>query len=201
VLRAWGATWRVSERFPADVDPHRADRSRRCVYLFWHRAILLTAHLYRDLGICTGLSRHRDGEIAARIAARLGHRSVRGSSTHGATGLVRALLDFAARESGDIALAPDGPRGPARRTKPGALYLASRLGWPAVPVAFAARPRRELRSWDRFIVPWPFARVGVVAAEPLEVESDASTQRLEELCREVDRRMEQAEAAAEGLVS
>ena len=183
------------------MDPRRTDRSRRIVYLFWHRALMLATYLYRELGICVPLSRHRDGEIADRISRRLGHRSVRGSSTRGATAVVRSLIEFAEREPGDIAFTTDGPRGPSEQTKPGALFLAAHLGWLAVPVGFVARPRRELKSWDRFIVPYPFARVGVVTAPPIEVERDPSTEKLAELCREADRRIVEAERAALDLIA
>jgi len=167
----------------------------------WHRTLLLCCHAYRRTGICVAVSEHRDGEIGARIAARLGFKAARGSSTRGATQLLRGLIDFASRESGDIAVTPDGPKGPAQQTKPGALFLAARLGWPVVPVAATARPRRELASWDRFIVPWPFARVALVAGEPLTVPPDASSEQLATLCLEVDRRMGEAERAAEELIA
>jgi lysophospholipid acyltransferase (LPLAT)-like uncharacterized protein len=201
VLKAWGATWRVREQFPPSVDPHRADHSTRCVYLLWHRTILMACHAYRGLGVCIGVSEHGDGEIGARIAERFGFETARGSSTRGATRLVRAMLDFAAQRPGDLALTPDGPKGPARQCKPGALFLAAKLGWPVVPVALTARPRKELKSWDRFVVPYPFARLGVVAADPIRVESETSSAQLAELCREVDRRMEAAERVAEELVA
>ncbi len=200
-LRTWGATWRLRSAVAPHLDPGRAERSSRCIYLFWHRTMLLACHTYRGCGACVGVSQHGDGEIGARIAERLGFKTARGSSTRGAMRLVRSMIEFTELEPGDLALTPDGPKGPSRQTKPGALYLAAHLGWPVVPLGFTARPRKELRTWDRFILPAPFARVGVVAAEPLVVERDASSERLAELCREIDRRMEAAERAAEELVA
>lgn len=200
VVSAWGSTWRVRESVPPEIHPRRADRRTRCVYLFWHRTILMAARIYGGVGACVGVSRHGDGEVAAQIAERLGFRTARGSSTRGGANLVRAMVDFAATEPGDVALTPDGPKGPPRQAKPGALFLAAHLGWPVVPVAFAARPRKELGSWDRFVIPWPFARIAVVAAPPLTVERDPSAERLGELCREVDRRMAAAERDAEALL-
>jgi lysophospholipid acyltransferase (LPLAT)-like uncharacterized protein len=144
---------------------------------------------------------HGDGELAARIADRFGFTSARGSSTRGGARLVRGRVEFAASQSGDLALTTDGPRGPLRKTKPGALFLASHLGMPVVPVGIAARPCKELRSWDRFMVPWPFARIGVASAPPLTIERDVSEARLAELCLEVDRQMEVAERAAGELVA
>jgi lysophospholipid acyltransferase (LPLAT)-like uncharacterized protein len=200
-IRTLGATWRVRERFDPSVDPRRADRSRRCIYLLWHRTVLIAVPVYRHLGLGIGTSMHGDGEIAARIADRFGFTSARGSSTRGGARLVRGMVDFAERERGDLALTTDGPRGPLRRTKPGALFLASHLGCPVVPVGFAARPCKVLDSWDRFMIPWPFARIGVVAAPPLPIERGLSDERLAELCLDVDRRMEEVERAAEELIA
>lgn len=200
-IRTLSATWRVRARFAPEVDPHRADRSRRCIYLIWHRTVLLAVPIYRDLGMGIGTSMHGDGEIAARICDRFGFTSARGSSTRGGARLVRGMVEFAESRTGDLALTTDGPRGPLRKTKPGALFLASHLGVPVVPVGIAARPCKELRSWDRFMVPWPFARVGVVAAPPLAIERDVSEERLAELCLDVDRRMEEVERAAEELIA
>ena len=68
-----------------------------------------------------------------------------------------------------LALTPDGPRGPAERVKPGVVYLASRTGYPVVPVATASRPAWVLGSWDRFRIPRPFARVVVAYGAPIAV--------------------------------
>lgn len=200
-VRVWGATWRLRTSVAPAIDPLRSDRTTRCIYLIWHRTILLACHSYRDLGICVGVSQHRDGEFAARIAAHLGVRTARGSSTRGAVALVREMLAFARRESGDLCMTPDGPKGPARQTKPGALFLAGHLGWPVVPIALTARPRKELKSWDRFILPAPFAKIGIVSGEPLVVPRRADDETLAKLCTEVDRRMAAAELVAEELVA
>jgi lysophospholipid acyltransferase (LPLAT)-like uncharacterized protein len=198
-LSAWGATWRVRERFPAEVDPRRAGHARS-VYVFWHRTILMAARIYAGVELCAGISRHGDGEIAARIAERFGFTTARGSSTRGGAALLHEMVEYARSGRGDVGLTPDGPKGPPQQVKPGALYLAARLGWPVVPIAFAARPRKELRSWDRFVIPWPFAKIAVVAAPPLAVERHPPRERLHELCREVDRRMAAAERDAEALL-
>jgi hypothetical protein len=67
-----------------------------------------------------------------------------------------------------VAVTPDGPRGPAEQVKPGVLYLAERTGRRLVPIAFAPHPSYRLRSWDRFHVPWPFARVYVSHGAPFQ---------------------------------
>jgi len=200
-IRTLAATWRVQSRFDPSVDPHRSERPSRCIYLLWHRTVLMAVPIYAGLGLCIGTSMHGDGELAARITDRFGFTSARGSSSRGGARLVRGMVEFFESQSGDLALTTDGPRGPLRKTKPGALFLASHLGIPVVPVGIAARPCKELRSWDRFMVPWPFARVGVVAAPPLPIERDVSEERLAELCLDVDRRMEEVERAAGELIA
>jgi lysophospholipid acyltransferase (LPLAT)-like uncharacterized protein len=200
-IRALAATWRVRSRFDPSVDPHRRDRPSRCIYLLWHRTVLIAVPRYAGLNLCIGTSMHGDGELAARICDRFGFTSARGSSSRGGARLVRGMVEFFESQSGDLALTTDGPRGPLRKTKPGALFLASHLGIPVVPVGIAARPCKELRSWDRFMVPWPFARVGVVAASPLPIERDVSEERLAELCLDVDRRMGEVERAAGELIA
>jgi len=56
--------------------------------------------------------------------------------------------------------------------KPGALYVAERTGRRLVPVGMAAHPMRALRTWDRFRVPWPFARVRVSHGAPFDPAMD-----------------------------
>lgn len=201
LLRAMAATWRVRTRIPPELDPRRRDRSQRFIYVLWHGMILMACHTYRGLGISIGSSEHRDGEIGARIARRFDFKPIRGSSTRNGANLLRGMMEFARRDTGDIALTPDGPKGPYHQTKPGALFLAGALGWPVVPIAFTARPRRHLKSWDRFIVPAPFAKVGIATGEPLTVPRRASEEELARLCGEVDRRMAATELLAEELVA
>jgi len=101
----------------------------------------------------------------------LGIRAVRGSGTRGWIGGLRGLL--AARTRGeDIAIVPDGPRGPRRKAKSGAVQLARGTGLPLVVVGAATRPVHRLASWDRMQLPWLFARVGLVVSAPLVLPGD-----------------------------
>jgi lysophospholipid acyltransferase (LPLAT)-like uncharacterized protein len=94
---------------------------------------------------------------------------VRGSSTRGAG---RALLGLVREiESGrDIAVTPDGPRGPAKSFAPGALVVSQRTGARIVPVTAVAKSAWHLRSWDRFMIPKPFARI-VISYGPMSAVS------------------------------
>jgi hypothetical protein len=102
------------------------------------------------------------------VLRRLGIGAVRGSSTRGFVGGWRGLL-AAERRGEDIVIAPDGPRGPRHHAKDGVVHLAQATGVPIVAFGAAAWPVRRLGSWDRMQVPRPFARVAIVASEPLFV--------------------------------
>jgi len=167
LVRVVGATW----RFTVSDAPEYTDalaRGERFVYAFWHSALLPLAVLHRNEGIAVLVSRHRDGELITQVIEKLGFVAARGSSTRGGEAGVRGMLAWAARDR-HLAVTPDGPRGPAEQLKPGALYLAQRTGRRMVPIGVAARPVRALRSWDRFRVPWPFARVLVSHGAPFAV--------------------------------
>lgn len=165
LLRALGATWRIEWR-GVDECHRRIASGERCIFALWHARLLPLAFTHRGRGIVVLVSRHRDGEIIARIVERLGFVTARGSSTRGGEEGVREMLELA-RARRLLGITPDGPRGPAERVKPGLVYLASRTGLPVVPVAAGFRSAWVFRSWDRFRVPWPFARVVVAYGEPI----------------------------------
>lgn len=143
-------------------------RNEPFVFSLWHGHLLPLIWLHRDEGVRLLISEHRDGEIIARVAHALGYETVRGSTKKGGE---RALLALArALENGEeVAVTPDGPRGPARICQPGALVAAARASAPILPVAVNASRAWRMNSWDSFVVPGPFARIIVVYGDPLSV--------------------------------
>lgn len=131
------------------------------VFCFWHRSLLIAAHRFRHRNIAILISRSFDGELIARTVERLGFTAVRGSSSRGGSTGLRNMQR--AYEAGHIcAFTSDGPKGPAQIAKPGAVHLAELTG-AAFLGAFALVPDRawQLRTWDRFLIPKPFARVRI----------------------------------------
>ena len=170
VIRLLAATWRVRFVNEAVVRDLR-DRRQPFMYVLWHGQLLPLLWTHRDRNIAVMVSEHRDGEIIARIAHAIGFRTVRGSTSRGAA---RALLHASRElESGfDVAVTVDGPRGPAGVVTPGAPVISQRTGAPMVPTAASASRAWRLRSWDRFLVPKPFARVIVVYGEPIYIRAE-----------------------------
>jgi len=167
LLSAMHATWKVQV-----LDPHGLARSVRdgcaaVVVAFWHRHILSALTEFAKSGVCVPVSEHQDGEYVAQVMERFGLVSVRGSTTRGAVRLLRGLLREA-REGRTLAVTPDGPRGPKFSVQPGVAMLARRSGRPVLPLGIAAEPAWTMASWDEFVVPRPWARVVIVAGEPVQ---------------------------------
>jgi lysophospholipid acyltransferase (LPLAT)-like uncharacterized protein len=167
LVRALASTWRIRT---VNAAPHRVIQSKgqRVIYAFWHGVMLPLLWHHRNEGVSILISEHEDGELIARIAHSLGYRSVRGSSRRGGD---RALLGTARElEDGhDVAFTPDGPRGPFETFAPGALVVAQRTGAPVVLITVYARRAWRLTSWDRFLIPKPFACVTIVYEDPMPV--------------------------------
>lgn len=167
LIRALHRTWRVRVSGDAAWRRLRAER-RAFVFTLWHGQLLPLLAQHRGDRARVLISEHRDGEIIARIAQALGLETIRGSTTRGAARALLAMCD--ALEHGlEIAVTPDGPRGPARSFAPGTLVAAQRAKAPIVPVGVAASRAWRLRSWDAFMIPKPFARVDIVYGEPRSV--------------------------------
>ena len=169
LVRLLAATWRY-EVHDAPAYSAAVAAGERFVYAFWHSAILPLAVFRRGEGIAVLVSRHRDGEWITRVIHHLGYVTGRGSSTRGGDAGVREMLAWA-NAGRHLAVTPDGPRGPAEKAKEGAAYLAVRTGRRVVPIALGVRSAWLLRSWDRFRIPRPFARVCVSHGEPFSLPS------------------------------
>ncbi|BFU90038.1 MAG: hypothetical protein NTAFB01_12250 [Nitrospira sp.] len=118
---------------------------RNIILAFWHAQQLMIPIGYRGKGSHVLISQHGDGEIIARIIARFGHEAVRGSSTRGGTGALRALIKLG-RSGRDVVVTPDGPKGPRHVAKLGVIHLAKVTGLPIVPLAFACSKKNSLRA-------------------------------------------------------
>jgi lysophospholipid acyltransferase (LPLAT)-like uncharacterized protein len=181
---------------------------------FWHgRLIMMPKSWATRRRIHVLISRHRDGELIARTMRHFDLDTVRGSAAakgedKGALPALRAMLGCL--QAGEyVCITPDGPKGPRMRAALGIAVLAKLSGMPIVPTTFAASPRIVLSSWDRMILPLPFARGVFVWGEPIYVAPDADEAALEKargqveealnaLTRDADRLLGQEPITPEG---
>ena len=196
-LKALGLTLRIKifgKKYHID---RRMGKSRKVVYAFWHCHIIPLAVAYRNSGIRVMVSEHRDGEIIARIAKRLGFKTQRGSTTRGGIKALKGMMRIWSNpESGDVAITPDGPRGPARKAQKGAIFIAAKTGSPLVPVGVACERTWICKSWDLFQIPKPFSRIAIVVGNEIRVGRELDRQKVEEMALVLQLRLQEAEENA-----
>jgi lysophospholipid acyltransferase (LPLAT)-like uncharacterized protein len=195
LLRLLGATWRLREE---GEDPLGSGAA--ALGAMWHRGLFCAAWRFRDRGVVIPVSRSRDGERIVAVLGRLGYGpSPRGSSSNGARAVLTGLIR-AARAGHAVGVLCDGPRGPARACKPGVIAVARATGLPIHPLGFAARPALAFGSWDRALLPVPFARVQVVAGPVLIVPREAGREELEAARVRLEAELDRLQARAEALL-
>ncbi|GIV02535.1 MAG: hypothetical protein KatS3mg015_1365 [Fimbriimonadales bacterium] len=162
----------------------------------WHGRTFLAALRWRNRGYYALISRSRDGEMQDRIFRRFGYRTVRGSTKRGGA---RAAVECARllRKGETFVFTPDGPRGPSGEVQEGILWLAKKSGAVIIPGGAAARPRWMARSWDRYMVPLPFAKAVIVLGEPIRVPKDATDEQLQQIGEQLKQALNEAEKRAE----
>jgi len=171
-LRALASTWRYRIIGAESLERLRAN-GVPFIFSLWHGQLLPLIWHHRNQRVAILVSEHRDGELIARLAKSIGYRLIRGSTSRGGERALLALVKDL-RAGREVAVTPDGPRGPARSYAPGALIAAQRAGAPILPVAAHADSAWRLSSWDSFLIPKPFARVTVAYGEPTQVEAERS---------------------------
>jgi lysophospholipid acyltransferase (LPLAT)-like uncharacterized protein len=175
------------------------DRGEPFILAFWHGRLLMIPRIWpRHTAINILTSQHRDGDLSARAISHFGLKSVPGSSRRGGSAALRTMVRAIA--NGQCAgIAPDGPRGPIMRASDGIIALARLSGAAIVPVSYGASRRHILKTWDRFVVPLPFAAGVFVWGEALAVPRDADAAAIEAARRELETRLNAITAEADRL--
>lgn len=153
---------------------------------FWHGRMLMIRHGWRfEAPMSILISHHRDGRFISRTLELLGIGTIAGSSSRGGDAAFRQMLRTLS-DGAYVGVTPDGPRGPRMRAKAGVIRAAQLSGAPLVPVSFGVSRRRVLDSWDRFVLPLPFARGEVRLGDPISVPRDANDEEQEAKRRELE---------------
>jgi lysophospholipid acyltransferase (LPLAT)-like uncharacterized protein len=148
------------------------------IWVFWHgRLLMMPMASYGGKKLNFLVSPHRDGQVVGKALKRFGFHAILGS-THrkGFSGFKQMVK---AQES-DIAIVPDGPRGPRRQVQIGVIELAKLTGKAILPLSFSASKRKIFNTWDQFLLPYPFSKGVFVWGEPIEVDQNGDRAHLEE---------------------
>ncbi|MCL1826418.1 MAG: lysophospholipid acyltransferase family protein [Candidatus Cloacimonetes bacterium] len=142
-----------------------------CIYIFWHRNILPLLLNRKNEGVVVLISRSKDGDYIAEPCKAFGFQTARGSSSRKGTAALKEMISLSKNHS--IAITPDGPKGPAGQIKEGALQLAYLTQLPICAVKVSVSTSWAVNSWDRFIIPKPFAKIDIFYSEPMMISSKA----------------------------
>ncbi len=161
------------------------------IYVFWHDRIFLSVYYFRFRRMVVMTSQSFDGEYIARFIGRFGFGAIRGSSTRGG---VKALVEMIRllREGLPMTFTADGPKGPRRVAKPGAILLAKKTGSPIIVCSVEPQRFWSLGSWDKMQIPKPFARAKVFVSEPFYVSKNADDAEIEKKLLEMQYRLDES---------
>ena len=150
-----------------------------CVVLFWHGKIAMMSFAYRHWwskahqGKRKGkviISDHKDGEIITRVIKFFKIGTIRGSSSKGgAKALIQALKEI--KNSTDVIITPDGPRGPLHSIADGAVVIAQKQNAQIQILNYKASKFWQFKSWDKMILPKPFSTINFTLSEPFSVDT------------------------------
>jgi len=163
----------------------------KVIYMSWHQRMSYNFHLMGPLHLTMMISNSRDGEYAARVARCLGFRDVRGSSTRGGSVALKKMTSMV-KNGHPGGVLTDGPLGPARVVKVGAVFMARFTGAPLIPVLWGADRCWTLNTWDRHLIPKPFARISICYGEPLWVPRSTNSIESEKYRRQLEDSMNRA---------
>ncbi|GAB6137336.1 lysophospholipid acyltransferase family protein [Halanaerobaculum tunisiense] len=142
--------------------------NQQIIFAMWHGHLWLPVYYLADKDYVALASRSDDGEYISRVLAKFGWEVVRGSTSRGGA---RSLLQLVKklRAGKNIAITPDGPRGPRHQVKSGVLYLAQKTDSVIIPLGVAFNRKKVFSSWDQFELPYPFTKSALVYGRPIEI--------------------------------
>ena len=180
LLQVWGRTLRYEIDDRAGVLGKPA--TENYIAALWHNRLLIFPLILRGFfphrhGAAL-ISASRDGDLLTDAIHRFGFDVVRGSSSRLGASAIRRLSEVLAAGR-DVVITPDGPRGPAYKLGAGIIFLAQKTGANVIPVNMEYSSCWRIRSWDRFIVPRPFAKVCVIIGSPHRVRSTSTPEEFE----------------------
>jgi lysophospholipid acyltransferase (LPLAT)-like uncharacterized protein len=157
----------------------------------WHRGLFFTVFYFRNMGAALMTSRSKDGELVTSLLKRFGYTPPRGSSGKDKGGK-QALEEFVEliKSGKPGGIATDGPKGPPCVSKFGVVAAAARTGVPIIPFIWNAEPCFRINSWDRTIIPKPFAKIVMIFdRNALNIPAESTKAQLETLRSELDSRI------------
>jgi lysophospholipid acyltransferase (LPLAT)-like uncharacterized protein len=171
-------------------------RTGAAIVCFWHNRLAICIKVRETYvnnrtdgnKMAALVSASRDGGLLARVLELFHIQAVRGSSSRRGPQALREMISWGERGY-DLAITPDGPRGPCYRVADGVTSLAQLTGLPILPMAFNLNWKINLKSWDRFQIPLPFARCDVCVGAPITVSREATDAEREQIRQQLEAKL------------
>lgn len=155
------------------------------IFIFWHSQMLLGWWLFKNRRAAALVSKSKDGDILNRVLLNWNYKVIRGSSSKGGKEAINDIAEFVNKNNSAV-LTPDGPRGPAKEIKNGALIISNRCGLPVIPVKIIYQRKKVLsKSWDKFEIPLPFSKCEVYFGKEFIYDKFLPENELSELKKEI----------------
>jgi len=140
------------------------------IYIFWHRHIFFNIFKFRNTNARPLISFSHDGELVSQIAKEFGMNPIRGSSSKGGARAFFHMVNAIKENNSEIMITADGPKGPPREIKDGTIHIAKKTGAYIIPISwYATRIKVFDKSWDKFMLPLPFGKIGFAYGEPIYI--------------------------------
>lgn len=171
-IRLVGLTSKILFRRPEILGEFLAQK-KPFIFAFWHNRQFFLGYPKTHNGVSVLVSQSEDGEFIARSVKYLGIKSIRGSSTRGG---VKALAEMirTLKKGGNLAITPDGPKGPIFEVQPGVVHIAQKTGVAIIPLCCSYAHKKIFRSWDLYQIPSPFNTIVVGYGTPLYLSEEES---------------------------
>ncbi len=190
-LRLLASTWRTTLVGEENLRAARGADGGHFMAM-WHGRMIVPLPHHANRGWCVLVSPSDDGDISENLLESSGYEVIRGSSSRTGARALRAMLT-ALGQGKVLVITPDGPRGPRHSMNLGLAWMARATGHAIVPCGFVCDPAWRARSWDRFTVPKPGARLALVYGEPIRVAREGGDVELERATELIRERMLEAE--------
>jgi len=169
--------------------------NRPAILIMWHESILLPLGLGFHSPVALLVSQHRDANWLTMAAEGMGFDIVRGSTTRGGGAALRKLKDLSQTHA--MVITPDGPKGPRRTMNLGAVYLASLLQMPLIPVGVGMSRPWRLSTWDKFAIPKPGHRARIIFGTPIHIPRRCEREKLEQYTTAIGQDLEHVTCVAQ----
>ena len=173
-----------------------AKENKNFIFAFWHGTMLLPWYLNRSKNVAALTSKSKDGDLLARLLKSWNYQVIRGSSSSGGDIALGIMIDYA-KNNNSIAITPDGPKGPAKKLKAGAVVTAKKSGLPLILIGIGYKKKRVLKNWDNFQIPTLFSKANAVYSEPIYVDKNLDYDGTSEMINICEAKLNELQVKAE----